>query len=90
MKNHIKIVSRYDPRYFAGRVNRIYALKPDFTVDWSEDVTYIPVPDDLIICDVCNAEIGGKEVDLLVLDSHVWGAVCEGCKLKYHSKLPVV
>ena len=90
MKNHIKIVSRYDPRYFANRVNRIYAAKPDLTIDWSKDVAYIPVPDDLIVCDVCNAEIGGEEVKLLMVDGHVWGTVCEGCELKYHSKLQVV
>ena len=90
MKNHIKTVSRYDPRYFAGRVNRIYAAKPDLSVDWSVDPVYMPIPDDLIVCDVCNVEIGGEEVKLLVVGGHVWGTVCEGCKLKYHSKLPVV
>ena len=90
MKNHIKIVSRYDPRHFADRVSRIYAANPDFSVDWSVDPVYLPIPDDLIVCDACNTMIEGKTVNLLVLDGHVWGTVCGDCKAKYHSKLLVV
>ena len=93
--SRIRVVSRYDPM-FVGRRTTIYAAKPDLSVDWSVDPTYIPIPEDLIICDSCNAKIITPEVKLFeyTMDEgktwYVYGARCDVCVEKRYSEFPVV
>ena len=78
--NYIKRVSRNDPMF----QNRVIAVIS------ANSKTAIPVPDQLIVCDGCNDEIKTDQISLLVLDSHVWGAICEKCRRNYHKKLPII
>ena len=79
MKNYILRVSRNSPRF----KNRA------IIVSGGGEVARIPVPDNIILCDVSNDEIQTEQVNLLVVDGVVWGAICEACRLKYHSNLPI-
>ena len=83
---HIMVVSRYDPRYFADRSVKIVALNDNFDM---KKISFVQVPLNLILCDGCNAEIKEKTVGLLMLDGHVCRAVCEGCRAKHYSRLPM-
>ena len=79
LKNYILRESRNSPRF----KNRT------ITVVGGGSVVKIPVPDEIILCDACNDQIQTEQVNLLVVDGGVWGAICEGCRLEYHSKLPI-
>lgn len=79
-RNYIKRVSRSDPMFS----NRVIAVIS------ANSKTVIPVPDRLIVCDACNDEIKTDQINLLVLDRHVWGAICEKCRLRYHKKLAII
>lgn len=79
MENYILRVSRNSPR-FRNRA---------IIVAGGGEVVKIPVPDQIILCDACNDEIQTEQVNLLVIDGGVWGAICEGCRVEYHSELPI-
>lgn len=56
-------------------------------------VSRIPVPDNVVLCDVCNVEITTPKINLLYLskrDKYPYGTLCEGCRVKYHGKVEVV
>ncbi|MEM2211884.1 MAG: hypothetical protein QXG61_00715 [Candidatus Nezhaarchaeales archaeon] len=44
----------------------------------------VPVPDGVVLCDVCGNLIDTSMIMLLVLDGYVWGIICEECRRKYH------
>jgi len=41
------------------------------------------------VCDVCNSELKGLHVKVLILSLHPWGCVCDNCIERYHAKLPI-
>jgi len=47
-------------------------------------VALVPIPDDVVLCDVCGDPIDPPMMMLLVLDGYVWGIICEECRRKYH------
>ena len=80
MEDHILRISRNSPCF----KNR--AIVVGFG---GGEVVKIPVPDEIILCDACNDQIQTEQVNLLVVGGGIWGAICEGCRLEYHSKLPI-
>ena len=87
-EGYIKVVSRYDPRFFVDRTIRIASMGEDLKIEG--DITYISVPYDLIVCDYCNKKITTPAVNLLMLGGSLWGTLCEECRLKGYSDLVVV
>ena len=79
LKNYILRESRNSPRF----KNRT------IIVSGGSEVVTIPVPNEIILCDACNDEIQTEKVNLLVVDGSIWGAICEGCRLKHHRNLPI-
>jgi len=84
-EEYIKIVSR---------THQIFRSRSIKFITNGEVVDTIPVPDEQIVCDACNAMILDQEIKLLCyIDDgieYVWGAICDKCHKKYHSKLKVV
>lgn len=74
---YIKKVKRTD-RMFQNRSLQIISF---------DGITNIPVPNNEILCDVCNIEIETEDILLLAYeydyDEHFWGALCQKCKDKY-------
>ncbi|MEM2212297.1 MAG: hypothetical protein QXQ28_03240 [Candidatus Nezhaarchaeales archaeon] len=54
-----------------------------FTDDEGNVECVIPVPDEVILCDVYGNAILSDYVMLLILDGYVWILVCEECKRRY-------
>jgi len=55
--------------------------------------TIIPVPNDVIVCDLCNSEITTPSVMLLYLskrDKHPYGTICENCRVRSFPKAEIV
>ena len=50
----------------------------------------VPIPDGVVLCDVCGDLIDTSMVMLLVLDGYVWGIICEQCRRKYHRDKPLL
>uniref|UniRef100_A0A6H1ZYS3 Uncharacterized protein n=1 Tax=viral metagenome TaxID=1070528 RepID=A0A6H1ZYS3_9ZZZZ len=83
----IKTTSRYDSM-FQNRTISIVGIKKG-TIDKEN----ISVPNGLILCDACNAEITTDRIMLLFLskrDKNPYGVICENCRNKYHSKVEVI
>ncbi|MEM1538472.1 MAG: hypothetical protein QXK12_07185 [Candidatus Nezhaarchaeales archaeon] len=79
--DYVVVASRYR---FAG--NR--SIK--FT-DENGNVEYVvPIPEGVVLCDVCGDPIFTPMIMLLVLDGYVWGIICEGCRRKYHYDKPLL
>jgi len=41
-----------------------------------------------LVCDSCNNPLKHSYIWILIIDGYPWGAICESCRQKYHSKLP--
>lgn len=65
---------------FRGRVNKILLQSSD---DGMMRVSeFIPIPDDCIVCDVCNASIeNDDEFPVCIVGSK---ALCRSCQSRYH------
>ena len=50
----------------------------------------VPIPDGVVLCDVCGNLIDTSMIMLLVLDGYVWGIICEECRRKYHRGKPLL
>lgn len=51
----------------------------------------IPIPDDLIVCDSCNAKIETDKIYILVSPNGlIDGAYCEECRLKYYPDFAII
>lgn len=79
-----KVISRDDPM-FKDRSWTVINLGDDKGIE-------IPVPDGWICCDICGEKIESLAISLLRQkvggDEIGLGAVCNGCKGKYHSDVP--
>ena len=83
-RNYILQVSRDSPRW---RNRNIFVIGQKRNIT---EISAIPVPNGLIICDACNDEIKTPKVNILVVNGSEWGTVCEGCRASHHSKLPII
>ena len=79
-RNYIRRISRDDPEL----KNRfLHVIGPRDTLE-------VPVPDKLIVCDVCNRKIETSMVNVLIIDRMPWGIICEECRLKHHPNLRII
>lgn len=83
-----KVISRDDPMF----KNRSWDVL-NFGDSISDNkVVEIPMPDGLILCDICGKKIESLAISLLRQkvggDEIGLGAVCNECKGKYHSDVP--
>jgi len=77
--NYILVVDRSYP-FFKDR--KIIVM----TEDKREEIR---VPDGLIVCDICNAEIVDEKVMLLCFEDHIWGVICKRCRENYYPDFEV-
>ena len=86
MEVYILRVPRTDDR-FKNRNVTISHVEPDgrLVID-----AQIPIPDDEIICDSCNASIDTDMINILFIEDYEWGALCEECRQKYHNDKPII
>lgn len=58
-------------------------------------INKIQVPDDKILCDLCNLLLTSVIIDLIIYineegEAFIDKAICKGCIDKYHSDLPII
>jgi len=81
----IKLVPR-NSQFFQNRKIAIMSFG-------KRDIREISIPNNLILCDICNDEIKTSKIMLLFLskrDKQPYGTLCLTCKKKYHSKVKIV
>jgi hypothetical protein len=81
--------------YYASRTDPIFQNRSMKMFDWTEEVdslfAEIPIPNDLIVCDSCNARIETEKIALLIQMTEdpnvqlIRQAVCKVCDEKYFS-----
>ncbi len=80
--------------YYASRNDSLFQNRFMKMFDWSKDVNSlfaeIPIPNDLILCDSCNAKIESEKIPLLIQLTKdpevqfVREALCQNCVDKYY------
>jgi len=69
---------------FKNRKIHLYTNKTHKTID---------VPNNLILCDLCNHEIQTEQIMLFYTskrDKQPYGTICQTCKEKYFPKIEIV
>jgi hypothetical protein len=84
-------VSRHHPIF----INRHYQFHAeDDKINAAEPIHQIPIPNDLILCDTCNAKIKDSQVYLLCRgpkdERSAIRCECAKCAKKYHSELELI
>lgn len=55
-------------------------------------IDVIPRTDTTIVCDVCNAVLGGDLINCATFNDgySIWGAYCDKCRLEYQGQYPIL